>query len=157
MFWCGSGYCPVQLFSFFVSGKWKNLVGKIEMLTFRCLSYIMFTIIMVINFPRIRRIYRISSSIFDFSLRFCRPLNLRVVHIVIGVIQKWSNANRFLLLTYHMQLDKTNAVLPVITITHHFDGYEPYIKNVQFGDKTGHCVCHRTRHFLIQRSNKVPK
>ena len=53
-----------------------------------------------------------------------------------------------------MQLDKTSAVPPVITITYHFDDDQPYIKNVQLGDKTGHSVCHRTRHFLIQRGNK---
>ena len=53
-----------------------------------------------------------------------------------------------------MQLDKTSAVPPVITITYHFDDDQPYIKNVQLGDKTGHSVFHRTRHFLIQRGNK---
>ena len=57
----------------FVSGKWKNFVGRTDMLTVRCLLHLMFTIIMVIKILRIRRIYYIFILIFDFSLRFSRP------------------------------------------------------------------------------------
>ena len=63
----------------FVSGKWKNFVWRTEILTVRCLSYLIFIL-------RIRRIYYIFILIFNFSLRFSRPLDLRIVHIAIGVI-----------------------------------------------------------------------
>ena len=48
-----------------------------------------------------------------------------------------------------MQLDRPDAVPPVITITYYFDDCQPYIENIQLGDKTDQCVWHKTRSFSI--------